>query len=194
MKKTFQTALAVTLALLYSQSPAAAAEKIKFKNADGKEIYIIKPKDDGYKLVDGNQKLLARYKFKDTRLKIKNADGKEIAMVSGDSTKLKIKVDKRTAYFIKAQAKGAYKVKDGDENTLYKLKPKDYGFKIKNGAEKVIAKTKKKGEKIVFESAKGVRQYTTKAKISLLAASCVGFTKIPLEMRIGMMLQLAKKQ
>ena len=180
MKKTFQTALAVTLALLYSQSPAAAAEKIKFKNADGKEIYIIKPKDDGYKLVDGNQKLLARYKFKDTRLKIKNADGKEIAMVSGDSTKLKIKVDKRTAYFIKAQAKGAYKVKDGDENTLYKLKPKDYGFK--------------KGEKIVFESAKGVRQYTTKAKISLLAASCVGFTKIPLEMRIGMMLQLAKKQ
>ena len=194
MKRIVLSALALALGLVWNQSPAIAADKIKFKNPDKTEVYIIKSKDYGFKLVDGTQKLIAKYKFKDTRLKVKNADGQEMGVISGNESKLKIKKNKRTIYVLKAQAKGAFKVKDENDNTIYKLKPKDYGLKIKNGEEKLVGKTKRKGDKIKLFSADGKLVISTKAAISLLAASCANFEKIPVALRMGMLLQLTRKQ
>jgi len=175
---------------MVSAEPAHSAEKIEFKNSKGQEVLIIKAKKDGYKLVDGKQKLLARYTVKDTRLKIKDGSGALLGVVSGNAQKLKIKINKRTAYFIKAQAKGGFKVKDGDENLLYKLNPKNYGFKINNHDAKVIGKVKNNDNKIKIEAPEGQLQYTTKSRLSNLAAASLAYEKLALPLRIGILLQL----
>lgn len=177
-------------------TPTAAAEKVKFKGADGKAKFSIKTKSDGFKLVDGSEKELARYKVSGDKIKIKDSADSVIAVIKGDATKVKVKDESQKVeyYVLKARDDGGFKLEDGQGKLLYKVKARDYGFEVFDSDETTsLSKIKTKGDKALIQDAKGQTSLSTKDGFPARAMIALAFEKVPLEQRVGLALFLKKR-
>jgi hypothetical protein len=165
---------------------------MKFKDGDGKAAFAIKPKDDGAKLVDGAENELARFKLKGEKLKVKGADEKVLGYVTGGADKFKIKdpTQEQVLFILQRQADGDYKLEDGNEKLLVKIKKKEYGYRLEDPGEKELYKVKVKGDKTSLRDAADQTRYYTKDTVHPAAAACLGLDGISLELRTGLLFRV----
>ena len=91
MKRVLSLVVLGVVALVASGARAdAPREKAKFKTDDGNVVYELKKEDDGAKLVDGHEGLLARIHDKDGGLKVKGPNGEEVARLKLENGAWKI--------------------------------------------------------------------------------------------------------
>jgi len=125
--------------------PRTNYTKIKFKKPGGATAFILKPQDNGLKLVDGFEREIARINLTDNgQYKSKDSTDKVLAYVTGNGPKFQIKnaVQDQTLFSFQQQKGGDWKLKDGEETLLCKIEKRDYGWKIEDTDQKPIGKVK----------------------------------------------------
>ena len=176
---------------------AGLQQKIKFKQDGGATAFSLKPQDDGAKLVDAEEKELARFVHSGNKLKIKDADDNVLGYVTTSSGKYKIKNAAQDVELWRLQQydDGDWKLEDGQENLVYKIKRRDYGFEIEDADEDSLFKIKLKDGKTSVRDAADKTLWYTKDPIVTSAVSCLGMKAIDsLPLQVGLMTMLILEQ
>ena len=191
------------LALLWPGShPNATAQsgsqwdsKIKFRHEDGRSAYSLKLSRNDAKLVDPNEKELARYSFSSSdRLKIKNESDSILGWVNGTLPKLKLEnADRNKVRFVlRKRDDGSWELENATGQRVYKIKPKEYGFKLVDAAGTEIHKVKSDSGKTSLRDSSGRTVVYTKETISNAAMACLGFDELELHERVGFLVRIQR--
>jgi len=168
--------------------------KLKFKDAAGQAAFSLKPQTNGAKLVDGQERELARFQVKGSKLKIKDAQDKVLGYVNASQGKYKIKAPdgKTDLWQLEARTDGGWKLEDAQGQLVYRIKKRDYGFEIEDGAKSSLFKVKVKAGKTSLRDAAEKTVYSTRGQVSAIAVSCLGLTAIDsLTLRSGLLTMIA---
>jgi hypothetical protein len=160
---------------------ASSTGKIKFKKPGGATAFSLKLKDDGLKLVDANEKELARITHSESdKYKFKDAADKTLGYVTGAAPKFKIKdaAQEKTLFIFQRQEGGDWKLEDGDENLICKIGKRDYGWKIEDDTEKELAKVKTDGGRTSIRDSSDQTLFYTNDAITPLAAVPFGLAQL----------------
>lgn len=157
--------------------------KIKFKSDADKTLYSIKYKPDGAKLVDGAtpENELARFTINGMKLKVKDPADAVLGYIVRSEGRYKVESpDQKTELFkFIRQADGDWKLEDGADKLIYKVKKRDYGYEVEDAAEKSLYKIKLKDGKTSIRDAGDKTVAATKEHISTLAAAALALDAIP---------------
>lgn len=190
----FKTATATDQSSGISWGPVLHA-KIKVKDGAGKDVFSIKPKDDGAKLVDGGDQEIARFNLKDEKLKIKDGADHILGYVVGTKGKYQLKdAGQKTILFeLQREDDGDWKLKNGQEKLIYRIKKREYGFEIQDTKQATLAKIKSKNGKIEFrDSSDHVHYSTNSATVPPIFMACLGLDEIKdLPLKAGLMIRIA---
>ena len=165
-------------------------QKIKVKDGKGKTVFSIKPKSDGAKLVDAKEKEIARFNSSPGKLKIKDAKDRVLGYIVISDRAFKIKDAQQTKVLFKLQPQsdGDWKLEDGHEKTIYRIKKRDYGYEVETPKKKTICKIKVKGDKTSLRDAKDKTVYYTNRPTEAIAFACLGLEAIrEMPIRAGLM-------
>lgn len=156
---------------------AKILSKLKFKGADGEVSYSLKPEADGAKLVDANEREIARFTVDQNKLKIKDAADVVLGYVIFADNHFKIKNADQTQELFKLQAQsdGDWKLEDGRGKLIYKIKKRDYGFEIEDDKDNSHSKAKLKSGKTSLRNRAEETVLYTKDEINTLAFASMGF-------------------
>jgi hypothetical protein len=168
-----------------AEKPLQRPDKIKFRDEAGKTTFSLKLKDDGGKLVDGNEKELARYTCKEHKVKIKDAEDKVLGyvIIVGEPAKIeRLRLegpDEKTELFVlKHQPDGDWKLEDPQQMRVYTIKKRDYGAEIKDAKDESLYKVKNKEGHTSLRNEAEKTVYHTNEAISAPAMACLGLDKI----------------
>ncbi len=155
------------------------ADKVKFKLGNDKTAYSFKPADGGAKWVDGDEKELARFRVYADRIKVKNPDDSEAGNIRISPTRLKVEgANGEKLCELQRQSDGDWKLDDADEQLVYRIKVRDYGFEIESPDDKSLFKIKKKGDKISVRNPAEETILSTKDDVPLLAVAVLMLEKV----------------
>lgn len=179
--------------------PQATIEKIKFKQEDGREVFSFKFKTDGAKLVDGADRELVRLKRKDNRkIEIKDAGDAVLGYVikQGGFWKLENADQTQELFILRRQEDGDYKLEDGTDRQLYRIKKRDYGFEIETPDKTSLYKVKVKEGKTSLRNANDETVLSTKSALVTEAMACFGLDALSREQQAALayVLHLAGSQ
>lgn len=167
----------------------AVSNEIKFKQDGGKEAFSIKPEANGAKLVDGNDKELARLTV-DSRqkVKIKNADDRVLGYVVANNNAWKIENADQTEelYILRRQTDGDYKLENGAEQEIYRIKMREYGFEVESPTKQSLYKVKVKDGKISLRDKSEQTILYTKSQLTPTAIACFGFDVLTREQQAAL--------
>ncbi|MBE9080027.1 hypothetical protein IQ241_22505 [Romeria aff. gracilis LEGE 07310] len=169
--------------------PQAADEKIKFKQADGSERFSIKFKPDGAKLVDGEDRELARFTLDaDRKIKIKDAEDSVLGYVVSQDGYWKLENAEQTEelFILRQQPDGDLKLEDGRDRALYRIKLRDYGYEIETPEKQSLYKVKAKEGKISLRDASDQTVLSTRSAILPAAVACFGFDELTPEQQAAL--------
>ena len=172
-----------------SQSVAASSEAIKFKLEGGSEAFALKPKEDGAKLVDANDKELARLNVDEgQKVKIKDAGDRVLGYVVPEENYWKIKNAEQTKelYILRRQDDGDYKLEDGANKEIYRIKKRDYGLEIETPTKQSLYKVKIKDDKTSLRDASDKTVLYTKSGIAPMAIASFGFDVLSREQKAAL--------
>lgn len=180
------------------QQPSAAGDeadavgKLKFKDADDRERFSLKPKDDGAKLVDGEQKELARYKWKGTSLQVSGPDEAVLGYVVGSAGGALTLRDagQRQILFTLARQGPGWRLNDAKGALLYAVSPDDEGADIQDAAGAEMAHVKVREGKVSVRDAGGRTLLATKSLVRADAAACLAFESLDLPLRVALLYYL----
>ena len=167
-------------------------ERINLKNADGKRAFEVKPESNGAKLVSADDKEIARYTASEHTLKIKDAADKVLGHIvrHDDAYKIEDADRKQVLFKIAGKENGDWSVENGQQERLYRIKKRDYGFEIESASGESLAKVKHKDGKTSLRNAKDQTLLSTKDHISQLGLACTALDKIASEpLRFGLLVQ-----
>lgn len=155
-------------------------EKIKLKVDGGETAFSLKAKDDGGKLVDASEAELARFNLSPGKLKVKAPDDEVIAfiVIADRQFKLEDASQTTTRWKLQRQADGDWKLEDGEQQLLYKIKHRNYGFEVESATEESVCKVKRKGDKTSLRDASEQTVLYTKDAIHPLALACFGLDQL----------------
>lgn len=168
--------------------------KLKFKDAAGQTAFSLKPQTNGVKLVDGQERELARFQIKGSKLKIKDAQDNVVGYVNASKGKYKVKAadGKADLWQLELRPDGSWKLEDSQGQLVYRIKKRDYGFEIEDGAKTSQFKVKVKAGKTSLRDAAEKTLYSTRGQVSAIAVSCLGLTAIDsLTLRSGLLTMIA---
>lgn len=173
--------LLATLALATGGDFSSRADKLKFRDAAGKTLFSIKLKEDGAKLVDADEKELARLKF-ETRdegreLKIKDADGKTLGAVDGKPPRWRLKDARKQVTFTIAKTDAGYRIDDGDERPAFRVVVKETGVEVDDAAGVCLLKAAAEGHKTVARDAAGKVALSISEPVNALALALLAEEK-----------------
>jgi hypothetical protein len=172
-----------------SKSIATLTENIKFKSENGSEKFTLKPASNGAKLVDATERELARLTVDpNQKIKIKNAQDQVLGYVvhQGDHWKLENPDQIKELYILRRQADGDYKLEDGTNRQLYRIKSRDYGFEIEAPPKQSLYKVKVKGDKISLRNPNEQTVLYTKSNFLPIAIACFGFDALSQEQQAAL--------
>ncbi|MCA9139813.1 MAG: hypothetical protein KDB00_23735 [Planctomycetales bacterium] len=151
-------------------------EKIKFKTDDGKTAFSIKPQDDGAKLVDADEQEIARFNVDGNKLKIKDPNDVVLGYIVASDGRYKVKNAQQDVelWELQRQDDGDWKLKDGQETLIYKIKARDYGFEIEDAKDVSRFKAKLKDGKTSLRDASEKTVYSTHDTLPTIAVACLG--------------------
>ena len=163
-----------------SGSRGGLTAKIKFKSGDGNTVCSVKPQDDGAKLVDASEKEIARFKLDDSKLKVKDANDTVLGYVifTGGKYKIENADQSEELWKLQPQEDGDWKLEDGADELICKVKKRDYGFEIEDAAENSLYKIKLKSGKTSLRNPSDATVLYTKDRISTMAFTCMGLEAI----------------
>lgn len=174
-------------------------DKLKFRNAAGKTLFSIKLKDDGAKLVDGDEKELARLKNEKREdgpeIKIKSPDEKVLGTLGGPPAKWKLKdADKALLFTIRHEDDDSYKIEDGDGALVYRLKPRDGGAEVENAAKTTLFKVTATAQDVSVRNAADEVIVIAPSRIAPIAAACLVLDRLTPPQRAALFLLVAQPQ
>lgn len=156
--------------------------KVKFKSDADKTLYSLKYKPDGAKLVDGAtpENELARFTINGLKLKVKDPADAVLGYVVRSRDRYKIESpDQKTELFkFIRQGDGDWKLEDGADKLIYKIKKREYGYEIEDAAEKSLYKIKLKDGKTSIRDAADKTVAATKEYTSMVAVVALAFDAI----------------
>lgn len=171
--------------------PAATGwTKIKLKDGEGAAAYSLKKKDDGAKLVNAAEEEVARFKLSGTKLKVKGPDEKVLGHIVVSPGELKVKDAEQTQELFEIQRgeDGDWKLKDGADRLLLRIKKRDYGWEIETPDDVRQAKVKSDGGKVSLRDADEKPLWYTKDPLKPLALVMLGLSPVEsFELRAGLM-------
>ena len=167
-------------------------DKAKFA---GGEVFSIKPKDDGVKLVDGNEQELARYSLKeDLRVKAKSPDERVLAQVRGTSVEMRIEgPDKQSLFELHREANGNYVLARSGGKPLSHLRQEGSDWVVESmstGTPKPVARVRREGKMLLLEEAGGGTLLQTKSATSALGMACLGLSDLDLVQRVALLVRM----
>jgi hypothetical protein len=168
---------------------ASLTDLVKFEQDNGAEAFALKPKENGAKFVDGNSKELARLTVEENqKVKIKDAADKVLGYVVSKPGYWKIENANQTQelYILRRQDDGDYKLEDGANKQIYRIKVRDYGFEIETPQKKSFYKVKVKEGKISLRNASEQTIFSTKSKFLPIAVACFGFDVLSREQQAAL--------
>ncbi|WP_434346973.1 hypothetical protein ACN6A1_00750 [Myxococcus virescens] len=179
-------------------APVAAADvkglegKLKFKDDADRERFSLKPKDDGAKLVDGEERELARYKWKGAALKVSGPDDVALGYVVGSAGGALTVRDgeQRQVLFTLARQGPGWRLNDMKGTLLYSVWPEDDGARIQDGAGADVARVKVREGKVSLRDAQGRTLLATKSLLAAEAAACLAFEALELPLRMALLFHL----
>ena len=172
-----------------SSSVANSGENIKFKLEGESAAFTLKFEKDGAKLVDANDQELARFKVdSQQKLKIKNSADQVLGYVvtKAGYWKLENAEQSKELYVLRRQADGDYKLEDGANKEIYRIKARDYGWEIETPTKKSIYKVKIKDNKLSLRNAADRTVFYTKSKFIPVAIACFGFDVLTQEQKAAL--------
>ncbi len=176
-----------------SSEKGGLSAKIKFKKENGDTAFSIKPQDDGAKLVDADEQELARFNLSGSKLKVKDPDDTVLGYVIASAGRYKIEDANQEVELWKLQQQedGDWKLEDGQDQLIYKIKKREYGFEIEDATDNSLFKAKLKEGKTSLRNASEQTVYSTKDQVPTIAVTCLGFEKIDsLPLRTALMTML----
>ncbi|RKH39316.1 hypothetical protein [Corallococcus sicarius] len=171
--------------------PKEAGAKLKFKDGDDRERFSLKPKDDGAKLVDSEDKEVARYKWKGGELKVSGPDDAVLAYVTGGPDVFQVKDAARaTVRYTFAREGSGWKLTDAQGAVLYTVSAEGVGASVKgaSGAEEIRVKVR--DGKLSLRDPSGNTVLATKTPVAPDAAACLGFATLELPLRMALLFRL----
>jgi hypothetical protein len=172
-----------------AQKNNTATDKIKFKTAGGSDLFSLKQKADGAKLVDGQNQELARIKAdKPGKIKIKNAADQVLGYVVTKKGDWKLKNPEQTQdlYILRRQDDGDYKLEDAAKKEVYRIKAKNKGLEIITPDKQLVYQVKVKGDKISLRKASDQTIFYSKSGLSPIAFACFGFDVLTREQQAAL--------
>lgn len=154
--------------------------KVKFKDGADQTKFSLKAKPDGAKLVDGAEAELARYTTSAGKVKVKDPADVVLGYIVRANGRYKVEdpTQKVEQYKFLPQADGDWKLEDGADKLIYKVKKRDYGWEVEDPSEKSLYKIKVKDGKTSIRDAGDQTVLATKETIQSLAAACLAFDAI----------------
>ena len=164
--------------------------EIEFDGPDGNDLWKLEPGTEKAKLEDANGQELAQYRYKGNVIAVDTADGRSFDVVStsgkNDSIAIHASGGGEMRYRLSAEPDGDYRLEDASERTLYKLKRREYGFKVEPSAGGAAVKVKRDDDKIKLKVDGGDTILSTKDTSSTLAAACLALDSLPIEVRAAL--------
>lgn len=175
----------------------ASGDKILFRDGGGTEAFAIIPREDGAKIVDATDEKVARLRLSDDKLEVKGPGKNVIAHAGGSGDRYTIEdgEQKEALYEYTRQKDGNYKVEDNTGTVLYEVIKRDYGLEIQDTSKASIYRieVEERGGATLYK-ADGTKVYTTQSEVSIVAIACLGFHKMSLPVRIGLLWQVHKSE
>ena len=163
--------------------------KVELKSEGGKAAFSLKPESDGAKLVDENDRELARLTL-DSRekVKIKDSGDRAIGYVITEAKAWKIKdaSQNQELYVLQRQSDGDYKLKSSANQEIYRIKKREYGFEIETPAKQSLYKIKSKDGKISLKNPSGQTVLYVKSGLVPIAIACFGFDVLSREQKAAL--------
>lgn len=127
-----------------------------------------------------------------TDLEIKKGDAR-IAKFTKEADRIKLRgADGQTVtHKLKFKSDGKLELEDATGTRLYVAKPKDYGYKVDDGADAPVVSVKQKESRIEAKRENGEEVFRVEG-LSPKAASVLGFEKLDPELRAGLAFFVAK--
>ncbi|MBW4618309.1 MAG: hypothetical protein KME17_02845 [Cyanosarcina radialis HA8281-LM2] len=164
-------------------------DKIEFKLENGSAAFAIKPKADGAKLVNANNQELARFNLDEKqKLKIKDAGDRVLGFIVTQNDYWKIENASQTQelYILRRQSDGDYKLEDGSDRQIYRIKQRDYGFEIETPTKQSLYKIKVKDGKTSLRDASDKTVLYIKTELTPIAIACFGFDVLTQEQKAAL--------
>jgi hypothetical protein len=164
-------------------------EQLKFKREDGSEAFSIKFKADGAKLVDADDQEIARFTVDDTgKVKIKDPSDQVLGFIVPEAGYWKVEDASQTQelFVLRHQDDGDYKLEDGQDTQIYRIKQRDYGFEVETPDKTSLYKVKLKGDKLSLRNANDATVISTKAPMVPAAMACFGLEALSLEQQAAL--------
>ncbi|MCP3102605.1 hypothetical protein LZ198_27395 [Myxococcus sp. K15C18031901] len=174
------------------QDDTASAGKLKFKDADDRERFSLKPKDDGAKLVDGDNRELARLKWKGVSLKVSDPQDVPLAHVvgsAGGALTVRDGAQQQVLYTLARQGTG-WRLNDSRGALLYTVSPDEDGARVQEASGVEVARVKVREGKVSLKDAGGRTLLATKSDVRADAVACLAFEKLDLPLRVALLHQL----
>lgn len=171
------------------QQLAVNNETLKFKNDGGTEAFSFKIETNGAKLIDANDKELARLTVDEKqKVKIKNVDDQVLGYVVAKDGRWKIENADQTQelYILRRQNDGDYKLEDGADKEIYRIKMREYGFEIESPTKESLYKVKVKDGKISLRDKSDKTVLYTKSQLTPIAIACFGFDVLTQEQQAAL--------
>ena len=168
--------------------PQSTLDKVKFKQGDT-ELFAIKYKDDGAKLVDASGAELARFKLDESgKVKIKDAADTVLGYIVSQPGKWKVENADQTQelYIFRRQDDGDYKLEDGADTQIYRIKVREYGYEIETPDKQSLYKVKQKENKISLRDANDQTVLSTKDAVVPVAIAPFGFDVLTQEQQAAL--------
>ncbi|MEM7232780.1 MAG: hypothetical protein AAF517_11420 [Planctomycetota bacterium] len=158
--------------------PKRISAKIKVKAGED-TAFSIKPKDDGGKIVDANDKEIGRLKLRGSKtLELKDDADVTIAVIEGTGRKISILDASGKGQFVLVRnAEGSLKV-ESNEKLLYRIKRRDYGSEVEAPDGKSLFKVKKRGDKLSVRNAADETIFSARGTDNTDALAFVALDKI----------------
>jgi hypothetical protein len=171
-------------------SPVAnKTDSIKFKQEGGGEAFELKSRSDGAKLVDKTDKELAKFNLDEKqKIKIKDSQDQVLGYVvtKNGYWKLENAEQNKELFILRYQSDGDYKLEDGSNQEIYRIKVRDYGLEIESPSKKSLYKVKIKDGKTSLRNASDRTVIYTKSQITPIAIACFGFDVLSKEQKAAL--------
>ena len=163
-------------------------EVIEFKNEAGTKAFSLKILVDGAKIINGNNKEIARLSVdKKQKVKIKNSSDVTLGYIVYRENKWKIEDGKQQQlYVLQKQVDGDYKLENGQNKEIYRIKARNYGYEIEMPNKQSLYKVKVKDGKTSLRNKADKTVLYTKSNIVTIAFACFGFDVLTPEQKAAL--------
>ncbi len=179
-------------------SPVAASDAVglqgtvKFKEDGGRERFSLKPKDNGAKLVDADDREIARLKWKGAALKVSGPDDVALGYVvgsAGGALTVRDGEQQQVLYTLARQGAG-WRLNDMKGQLLYSMWPEEEGARIQDGAGADVGRVKIREGKVSLRDAEGRTRLSTRSLLDAEAVACLAFEAMDLPLRVALLFHL----